>query len=59
MANPKNYKALLIRKDARDAIDEAKKVYEKSIGVELNYTQFILAVCNKTINECQSKGEQS
>ena len=57
MANPKNYKALLIRKDARDAIDEAKQVYEKQIGVELNYTQFILAVCAKIVSDNKTKGE--
>ena len=57
MANPKNYKALLIRKDARDAIDEAKQVYEKQIGVELNYTQFILAVCAKIVSDNKPKGE--
>jgi hypothetical protein len=57
MANPKNYKALLIRRDARDAIDEAKQVYEKFLGMELNYTQFILIVCKKVVNECKPKGE--
>jgi hypothetical protein len=57
MANPKNYKALLIRRDARDAIDEAKQAYEKFLGMELNYTQFILIVCKKVVNECKPKGE--
>ena len=57
MANPKNYKALLIRKDARDAIDEAKKTYEKVLGMEMNYTQFILKMCDKFVKELNTKGE--
>jgi Mrp family chromosome partitioning ATPase len=57
MANPKNYKALLIRKDARDAIDEAKKAYEKVLGMEMNYTQFILKMCDKFVKELNTKGE--
>jgi len=42
MANPKSYKALLIRQDARNEIDRVKKLYEKSLGIDVNYTQFIL-----------------
>jgi hypothetical protein len=57
MANPKNYKALLIRVDARDAIDEAKKAYEKVLGVELTYTSFILKMCDKFVQELNTKGE--
>jgi hypothetical protein len=41
MANPKNYKALLIRVDARDEIDRVKKLYEESLGIEVN----VYAVC--------------
>jgi hypothetical protein len=41
MANPKNYKALLIRVDARDAIDRVKNLYEEKLGIEVTYK----AVC--------------
>jgi hypothetical protein len=34
MANPKNYKALLIRVDARDAIDRVKNLYEESLALK-------------------------
>lgn len=57
MANPKNYKALLIRRDARDAIDEAKQVYEKFLGMDITYTQFILVVCKKIVSDHKPKGE--
>ena len=42
MANPKSYKALLIRVDARDAIDRAKQLYEEKLGIDVTYTQFVL-----------------
>ncbi len=51
MANPAGYKALLIRADARAAVDEAKKVYAERTGVELNYSQFIAWLCKQYINQ--------
>ena len=47
MANPKSYKALLIRKDARNEIDRVKKLYEENLGLDVNYTQFILIMCKQ------------
>lgn len=50
MANPKTYKALLIRQDARDSIDHVKKLYEEKLGIDVTYTQFILVMCKKYEN---------
>ena len=47
MANPKNYKALHIRVDARDAIDHVKKLYEEKLDIDVTYTQFILKMCKE------------
>jgi hypothetical protein len=47
MANPKSYKALLIRVDARDAIDRVKNLYEEKLGIEVTYTQFVLKMCSQ------------
>lgn len=47
MANPKSYKALLIRQDARDAIDHVKKLYEEKLGIDMTYTQFVLKMCKE------------
>jgi hypothetical protein len=59
MANPKSYKALLIRADARQAIDDAKKMYAEESGVDLNYSQFITMVCKKFMSDMKlsNKGE--
>jgi Mrp family chromosome partitioning ATPase len=51
MANPKNYKALLIRSDARQAIDDAKKMHAEVSGMELNYSQFISMMCKKFMSD--------
>jgi hypothetical protein len=45
MANPKNYKALLIRVDARDAIDRVKKLYEEKLGVDVNVHAVCFELC--------------
>ena len=47
MANSPGYKALLIRADARAAVDEAKKAYAEQSGVDLNYSQFITMLCKR------------
>lgn len=57
MPKPKNYKALLIRQDARDAIDEAKKLYAEESGIDLNYTQFVLYMCKKFMSDMKNQGE--
>ena len=59
MANPKSYKALLIRADARQAIDDAKKMYAEVNGVELNYSQFVTMLCKKFMSDMKlsTKGE--
>lgn len=51
MATSKGYKALFIRADAREAVDEAKKVYKEREGVDLNYSQFIIYLCNKFMSD--------
>ena len=59
MANPKNYKALLIRSDARQAIDDAKKMYAEESGMELNYSQFVSMMCKKFMSDMKlSKSNQ-
>ena len=47
MSNSPGYKALLIRADARAAVDEAKKAYAERTGVDLNYSQFVLWLCKE------------
>lgn len=51
MATTKNYKALLIREDARALIDQAKKMCSKETGVDLNYSQFITLMCKKFMSD--------
>lgn len=46
MSNSNGYKALLIRADARAAVDEAKRAYAERTGVTLNYSQFVMWLCN-------------
>jgi Mrp family chromosome partitioning ATPase len=58
MANPKNYKALLIRADARAAIDEAKKAHFKVTGIDLNYSQFVKMICDDYVREMQEQHPQ-
>jgi hypothetical protein len=59
MANPKNYKALLIRSDARQAIDDAKKMHAEESGIDLNYSQFISMMCKKFMSDMKlSKSNQ-
>lgn len=59
MANPKSYKALLIRADARQAIDDAKKMHAEVSGMELNYSQFVMMLCKKFMSDMKlsTKGE--
>lgn len=45
MPTSSGYKALLIREDARDAIDEVKQLYEEQLGTVLNYSQFVTVMC--------------
>lgn len=47
MSNSPGYKALLIRADARAAVDEAKKAYAERTGVDLNYSQFVTWLCKE------------
>ena len=47
MSNSPGYKALLIRVDARAAIDDAKKAYAERTGIDLNYSQFVLWLCKE------------
>jgi hypothetical protein len=49
MSNSAGYKALLIRADARQLVDEAKKAYAERTGVNLNYSQFVAWLCNDYI----------
>ena len=51
MSNSPGYKALLIRADARAAVDEAKKVYAERTGVDLNYSQLVTFLCKSYIRE--------
>lgn len=59
MATSAGYKALLIRSDARQAIDEAKEMYKKESGLDLNYSQFVLFMCKKFMSDMKltDKGE--
>lgn len=59
MAHSKNYKALLIREDARELIDQAKKMCNEEMGVDLNYSQFITLMCKKFMSDMKlmNKGE--
>jgi hypothetical protein len=47
MPNASGYKALLIRQDTRDEIDEVKVLYEEQLGTVLNYSQFLSIMCKK------------
>lgn len=47
MSTSPGYKALLIRVDARAAIDDAKKAYAERTGIDLNYSQFVLWLCKE------------
>ena len=47
MPMPKSYKALLIRQDARQLIDDVKSIMEKDMGLSLNYSQVITLLCKK------------
>jgi|TARA_A100001015_G_C14637444_1_gene574093 hypothetical protein len=49
MAMSKNYKALLIRKDARKLVDKAQKKLEDELGMELNYSQTITLLCKRVL----------
>lgn len=51
MSNSPGYKALLIRADARAAVDEAKKAHAERTGIDLNYSQFVLWLCKQYINQ--------
>jgi hypothetical protein len=51
MANSAGYKALLIRADARQAVDEAKEMYRQESGIDLNYSQFVLLMCKKFMSD--------
>lgn len=50
------YKALLIRRDARDMIDEARDKYNKQTGLDLNYSQFIKHMCNVFMDATEGGG---
>jgi hypothetical protein len=54
MPMPKSYKALLIRQDARQLIDDVKSIMEKDMGLSLNYSQAITLLCKKYVDR---KGE--
>tara|TARA_R100000734_G_scaffold18620_1_gene15926 strand:+ start:971 stop:1165 length:195 start_codon:yes stop_codon:yes gene_type:complete len=49
MPMSKNYKALLIRKDARKLVDKAQKKLESELGMELNYSQTITLLCKRVL----------
>ena len=49
MPMPKNYKALLIHKDARNLIDKAKKQLESHLGMKLNYSQTVTLLCKRVL----------
>ena len=51
MAMTKTYKALLIREDARKAIDKAKALYKEKTMLDLNYTQFVLLMTRVFIDK--------
>ena len=51
MASSPGYKALFIRADARAAVDEAKEMYKNQEGIDLNYSQFVLYLCNKFMSD--------
>lgn len=54
MANAKGYKALLIRQDAREAIDHAKNAYKEQTGIALNYSQFVSLMCKQFVDNLKS-----
>jgi hypothetical protein len=49
MPMSKNYKALLIHKDARNLIDKAKKQLESHLGMKLNYSQTVTLLCKRVL----------
>jgi hypothetical protein len=51
MGTTKTYKALLIREDARNAIDKAKALYKEKTMLDLNYTQFVLLMTRVFIDK--------
>jgi hypothetical protein len=57
MSNSPGYKALLIRADARELIDQAKDAHEQESGIKLNYSQFVTFLCKQYLKEV-SKTEQ-
>lgn len=58
MANPKGYKALVIRADARAAVDKAKQTQFKVTGLDLNYSQFIKMICDDYVREMAEQHPQ-
>lgn len=54
MANSQGYKALLIRADARQAIDEARDAYAEKTGLRLNYSQFVSMMCKQFVDNLKS-----
>ncbi len=49
MPMSKHYKALLIRKDARELVDKAQKKLESDLGLKLNYSQTITLLCKRVL----------
>lgn len=56
--NQKNYKALLIRNEARALIDEVKAAYAEKYGIELNYTQTITVLCRDFMNNLKKESDE-
>ena len=56
MSNSPGYKALLIRTDARAAVDDAKKLHAERTGIDLNYSQFIMWLCREYIKSGGNTG---
>lgn len=54
MANSQGYKALLIRADARQAVDEARDAYAEKTGLKLNYSQFVEMMCKQFVKNLKS-----
>ena len=55
-ASEPKYKALMIRKDARDAIDEAKAMFKERTGIDLNYSQLVKHMCSVFMESADGKG---
>lgn len=51
MSNSPGYKALLIRADARELIDQAREAHEQASGIKLNYSQFVTMLCKEYLKE--------